>query len=141
MFGFDDNDFSSTRKWLEVLTFDASGQPVFGGNFFDYKDDELKAPQPVDRFLLEYEKDAHARMVYDPDLDMIVFDHLISESNEPQKKFSLIPDGDYEGFKWQNGKWVHVDKLFNQALKDGQAPRPLPLFDEKPSSLKPNGNN
>jgi hypothetical protein len=56
-------------------------------------------------------------------MDMIVFDHLISESNEPQKKFTLIPDGDYEGFKWQNGKWVHVTKLFNQALKDGQAPR------------------
>ncbi len=140
LFGFDDNDFSSTRKWLEVLTFDANGQPVFGGNYFDYKDDELKNPQPVERFLLEYQKDAHARMVYDPDLNMIVFDHLISESNEPQKKYTLIPDGDYEGFKWQNGKWVHVDKLFNQALKDGQAPRPQPLFDEKGSRLKDDNN-
>ncbi len=137
LFGYDDNDFSSTRKWLEVLTFDANGQPVFGGNYFDYKDDELKAPQPVDRFLLEYEKDARARLVYDTDLDMIVFDHLISESNEPQKRYTLIPDGDYEGFKWQNGKWAHVDKIFNQALKDGQAPRPQPLFDDKGSNLKP----
>ena len=34
LFGYDDNDFSTTRKWLEVLTFDANGQPVFGGNFF-----------------------------------------------------------------------------------------------------------
>ncbi len=141
LFGYDDNDMSSTRKWLEVLTFNANGQPVFGGNYFDYKDDELKAPQPVDRFLLEYEKDARARMVYDSDLNVIVFDHLISESNEPQKKYTLIPDGDYEGFKWQNGKWEHVDKLFNQALKDGQAPLPQPLFNQQnPSSIKPDNN-
>jgi hypothetical protein len=140
LFGYDDNDFSSTRKWLEVLTFDATGNPVFGGNYFTYNDDELKPPQPVTRFLFEYKKDARARLVYDPDLDMIVFDHLISESNEPQKKFTLVPDGDYEGFKWQNGKWVHVDKIFNQALKDGEAPRPVPLFDEKPGSLRPDNN-
>lgn len=139
LFGYDDNDLTSTRKWLEVLTFDENNRPVFGGNYFDYKDDELKAPQPVDRFLLEYEKDTRARLVYDPEMDMIVFDHLISESNEPQKKYTLIPDGDYEGFKWQNGRWTHVDKIFNQALKDGEAPRPQPLFDEKSSSLKPPG--
>ena len=75
-------------------------------------------------------------MIYDPEMDMIVFDHLISESNEPQKKFTLIPDGDYEGFKWQNGKWVHVEKVFDQKLEDGQEPRPVPLFDEKGSRLK-----
>jgi len=141
LFGYDDNDMSSTRKWLEVLTFDANGNPVFGGNYFDYKDDELKAPQPVDRFLFEYEKDARARLVYDSDLNMIVFDHLISENSEPQKKYTLIPDGDYEAFKWENGKWVHIDKLFNQQLKDGEAPRPQPLFNENPSSLKPPANN
>ena len=54
LFGYDDNDFSSTRKWLEVLTFDTNGQPVFGGKYFDYMDDDLKPPQPVNRFLLEY---------------------------------------------------------------------------------------
>ena len=136
LFGYDDNDFSSTRKWLEVLTFDANGQPVFGGNYFDYKNDELKPAQPVDRFLFEYEKDARARLVYDPEMDMIVFDHLISESNEPQKRFTLIPDGDYEAFKWQNGKWEHVEKVFDQKLQDGQAPRPKPVYDDKGNPLK-----
>ena len=140
LFGYDDNDVSSTRKWLEVLTFNANGEPVFGGNYFTYKDDELKPQQPVSRFLLEYEKDAHARMVYDPEMDMIVFDHLISESNEPQKRYTLIPDGDYEAFKWQNGKWVHVDKLFNQSLQDGQAPRPQPLYNDKVNPDKKDNN-
>ena len=91
LLGYDDNDFTSTKKWIDVLTFNANGEPVFGGNYFDYKDDELKPKQPVDRFMFEYQKDARARLVYDPELDMIVFDHLISESNEAQKKFTLIP--------------------------------------------------
>lgn len=140
LFGYDDNDFMSTRKWLEVLTFTANGQPVFGGNYFSYKDDELKTPQPVSRFLFEYKKDARARLNYDPEMNMIVFDHLVSESNESQKKFTLIPDGDYEGFKWENGKWVHIDKLFNQSLKDGQAPRPQPLYDDKGNLLEKDDN-
>jgi len=97
LLGFDDNDLVSTKKWIEVLTFDNNDQPVFGGKYFDYKEDSIKPAQPAYRFCLEYKKDARARMQYDPEMNMIVFDHLISESNEPNKKFTLIPDGDYEG--------------------------------------------
>lgn len=130
LFGYDDNDFISTKKWVEVLTFDAAGNPVFGGNYFDYPDDEIKPEQPVSRFCLEYKKDAGAKIMYDADMGMILFDHLISESNEPNKRYTLIPDGDPEGFTWKNGKWVYVNKVFDApALKDGQAPRPEPLFD------------
>ena len=35
LFGFDDNEFISTKKWLEVLTFNENNEPVFGGHFFD----------------------------------------------------------------------------------------------------------
>jgi len=131
LIGIDDNDIISTRKWIDVLTFDANGQPRFGGNIFDYKDDSLKLPQPVYRFLLEFKKDAKARMSYDPELDMIVFDHLISESNEQAKKFTLVPDGTYEGFKWKNGKWVHVDDIFAGMPVDNKTPVPQPLYDNE----------
>lgn len=127
LLGYDDNDFSSTRKWIDVLTFDANGNPKFGGTYFNYTEDSLKPAQPAYRFLLEYKKDARARMNYDPEMDMIVFDHLISESNHQSEKYTLIPDGDYEGFKWQNGKWVHVNKIFDFKLEDGQAPLPAPI--------------
>ena len=43
----------------------------------------------------------------------------------------MIPDGDNEGYKWENGKWVHVDKVFNLKLKDGEAPVDLPILDNK----------
>lgn len=135
LLGYDDNDFISTKKWIEVLTFN-NGTPVFGGRYFEYPEDSIKPLPPAYRFCLEYKKDARARMVYDSELDMIVFDHLVSETNEQSKKFTLIPDGDYEGFKWQNGKWIHVDKLFNQKLKDGEAPLPQPFYDENGNPLK-----
>ncbi len=138
LLGFDDNDFISTKKWIEVINFNNEGNPVFGGRYFQYANDSIKPAQPAYRFCLEYKKDARARMVFDPDLDMIVFDHLISETNEPQKKFTLIPDGDYEGFKWQNGKWVHVEKVFEQKLKNGEAPLPQPFYDENGKPIQNN---
>ena len=62
---------------------------------------------------------------------MIVFDHLISESDEPEKKNTYIPDGSYEGFKWVNGQWLHVDKVFDFALQDGQFPADNKLRDDQ----------
>ena len=78
---------------------------------------------------MEYKKDAGARLTYDNDLKMIVFEHLESESNEPNKKWTYIPDGDYEGFKWKNGKWVHVTKVFNLVTPEGKEPLPNPVKD------------
>ncbi len=129
LLGYDENNFRSTRKWIEVLTFDEKGQPQFGGRYFSYPNDGIKAPQPAFRFLLEYKKDGGARINYDPEMDMIIFDHLISESKDPSKKFTLIPDGDHEGFRWKDGKWIYVAKVFDYKLQDGQFPMEAPLKD------------
>ncbi len=133
LLGYDDNDFASTKKWLEVLTFD-NGKPQFGGQYFSYPEDSIKPPQPAYRFCLEYKKDAQAHMNYDADMDMIVFEHLISQSNNAAEKFTLIPDGDYEAFKWENGKWMYVNKVFTQKLENGQFPMPDPLKDDNGNS-------
>ena len=131
LFGYDENNIRTTRKWIEVLSFDGMGAPLFGlANGFSFAKDSLPKP-PVHRYLLEYKKDARARVQYDDELKMIIFDHLVSESNEPQKKYTLIPDGDYEGFEWKNGQWLHVDKVFDFKLKDGEAPVPLPFEQDK----------
>jgi hypothetical protein len=122
LLGYDENNFRSTRKWMEVLTFNASGQPQFGGRHFVYPQDGIKPAQPAFRFLLEYKKDGGARINYDPELDLIVFDHLISETKDISKKYTLIPDGDFEGFRWKDGQWVYVEKIFDFKLRDGQFP-------------------
>jgi hypothetical protein len=83
-------------------------------------------------------------------MKMIIAEHLESETGEPKKKWTFIPDGDYEGFIWKNGKWIHVEKVFKQVTEEGKEPIPQPvkdaegntdenklkdnLSDEKPSS-------
>ncbi len=134
LLGFDDNNLRSTRKWIEVLTFDEAGRPIFGGPTFTVKNDQLKNTTTSTRFLLEYKKEGRARMNYDREMDMIVYDHLISEDNTPDRPYTMVPDGDYEGFRWADGRWVHVEKVFDFKLKDGEAPIPEPLKDDKGGS-------
>ncbi|MBS1751303.1 MAG: hypothetical protein JST63_15495 [Bacteroidetes bacterium] len=130
LFGYDENNIRSTKKRIEVLHFDEQGRPVFGGPFFSFAKDQV--PKPVQtRFTIEYKKEGNASIRYDDEMKMIIYDHLISENNQPEKKYTYIPDGDYEGFKWENGKWLHVDKVFTYKLQDGQAPVEKPLKEGK----------
>src|SRR5205814_8219989 len=87
LIGFDYNRVESNKKWIEVLNFDDAGEPVFGAErFFTYEKDSLKRP-PGYRFNLEYKKTARAILKYDPELIIILVDHLISETDEPQNKW------------------------------------------------------
>jgi hypothetical protein len=130
LFGFDNNNAMSSMKWIDVLTFDAKNEPVFGGPFFSFAKDSIPKPTQY-RFSIEFKKDTRVLVNYIDELGMILVDHLISETDEPDHKWTYIPDGDSEGFKWENGKWMHVDKVFNLKLKDGEAPVGDPLLDPK----------
>jgi hypothetical protein len=130
LIGFDNNSVMSNKKWLEVLTFDEKNEPVFGGTYFSFEKDSIKRTTQF-RYNLEYKKEARAILKYDEDSKLIIVDHLISETDEPENKWSYVPDGDYEAFKWQNGKWLHIDKLYNYKLEEGQAPVGDPLMDIK----------
>ena len=123
LLGFDDFTINSNKKWMEVLTFNEQGQPVFGGPYFSFKNDSAKVSKKVtDRFYIEYKKEASTTFNYDSSLNLIVYDHLVSETDEPSRKESYVPDGDYEGFSWTDGQWLHVPKVFNTTLQDGQFP-------------------
>lgn len=130
LIGFDDFGVNSNKKWMEVLHFDGTGEPIFGGPFISFKEDSVKRPTQA-RFSIEYKKEAKTFFNYDPELDLIIVDHLVSESDEPEKKFTYVPDGDYEAFKWKDGQWVHIDKLFHDKLKDGEFPREALLMDDE----------
>ncbi len=129
LFGFDDNTVRSSKKWIDVLTFDSRNLPLFGGTFSFEKDTAKRKPQS--RYFIEYKKEASSYLNFDPEMNMILVDHFHSETEEPEKAYTLVPDGDYEGFEWKGGKWVHVDKVFNQKLEDGEAPVPEPLLDAR----------
>ena len=127
LLGYDENNIRSNRKIIEVLNF-VSGEPTFGGRFFSYEEDSVfKTSQS--RYIMEYKKAAGPKLNYDKDLDMIIVEHLVSESGDPKKKWTLVGDGDYEGFKWQAGKWIHVEKVFNVVTAEGDAPIPNPIRD------------
>ncbi len=48
-----------------------------------------------------------------------------------KKKYTYIPDGDYEGLKWMDGKCVHIEKVFSQKTAEGQEPVPQPIRDAR----------
>lgn len=137
LFGFDSYSAQSSKKWVEVMYFDQKGEPVFGGPFFSYEHDN--PPQKTQyRLSMEYKKDARTLMNYIDDLGMILMDHLISETDQPELKFTYVPDGDNEGFKWENGKWVHVNKAFDFQIDMsgvdpymGKPPVEQPILDSK----------
>ncbi len=133
LLGFDMNNISSDRKLIEVLTF-VNDEPIFGGRFFSFEEDTI-FKTARSRYIMEFKKDAGPRLTYDPDLDMIIAEHLISESGEPNKKWTYVGDGDYEGFKWRNGKWIHIEKVYHYVTPMGKEPVPSPLKDNNGNLL------
>ncbi len=137
LFGFDGNSYRTNKKWIDVLTFDAQGQPVFGAQPYFVYEKEVPKHKPQRRFAIEYKKEASTTVNFDEDKNMILIDHLISETNEPENRWTYVPDGDYEGFAWVNGKWQHADKVFTEKidLKGvdpflGNPPVEVPLLDK-----------
>lgn len=126
LLGFDDYSIKSNRKYIDILTFD-DGKPVFGKQIFRIG---ANTGHLASRYILEYKRDANAKLVYDEEAKMIVVEHLVSETNQPSKKWTYIPDGDYDGFKWENGNWVFVEKIYNQITPLGQEPVPVPIRDK-----------
>ena len=133
LFGFDENGPRSNKKWIEILTFDEEGIPHFGGDYFTFeknKKDSIK-PALIKRFSVEYKKEARLKLNYDKDENMIVYDHLSSESEEPENLYTYVPDGSYDGFKWTGYKWEHVSKLPTLELGNGNAPLDNAILDEE----------
>ncbi|MEO5647435.1 MAG: hypothetical protein ABIQ56_03675 [Chitinophagaceae bacterium] len=127
LLGYDENNIKSNKKVVEVLSF-FDKEPVFGGSYFSYKSNTLNQNFGK-RFIMEYKKNASPRLTYDKDMDIIIFEHLVSESGEVNKKWTLIPDGDYEGLKWMNGKWVHVESVYDGKVIESRNAVPNPLRD------------
>lgn len=130
LLGFDDYSVASNKKWMDVMHFNEQGKPIFGGRYFNFKNDTVKRPEQY-RFGIEYKKEAKTFFNYDAEKDMIIFDHLASETDEPENKSTYIPVGEFEAFKWENGQWVHLPKVdFDFRLKDGDFPREATIYDD-----------
>lgn len=130
LFGIDYNELRSNKKWIEVMTFNEKNEPLFGGPYFSFEKDSIPKP-PAFRYSIEYKKDASTLVNFIEEERKILVDHLISETDEPERKWTFVPDGDYEGFTWENGRWIHIEKVFTFKLQDGQAPVGEQLMDNR----------
>lgn len=111
----------STRKFLDVLELTPDG-PVFGAPIFGIRSENFPS-RKVNRFVLEYKKNVQVSMNWDADMNAIFFDRLTSEVNDPNRKYTFIPSGQYDGFRWSGNQWLLVPDLIPVLqLKDGEAP-------------------
>jgi hypothetical protein len=130
LFGYNANDSLERIKVLDVLTL-RGGQIKFGAPVLEVADIKGVKKQKLHRLLLNYSAEASMRLNFDPELNIVIHDHLekIATKN-PNLPFTYVPDGTYEAFELQkDGTWSHVDKLANTEMQ--VAPRPKPTLNSR----------
>lgn len=124
LFGYDAFEFFEKRKLLDVLSFDDEGKPVFGAPVFDHKED-----LPKNRVYIQYSADAKVRLNWDEQYKMIIMDHLIPLASPYGRGTTSVPDGSYNAYNLEKGRWKYIDKVFND--KQDEVPFPEPVLDSR----------
>lgn len=125
MFGVNEASPIIKRKLLDPMMITENG-PVFGAQIFNIRS-QNNPDQRVQRFILEYKKQVQASLNWEEENKVIYFDRLESETNDPGRKYTYVPSGQYDGFRWVDGYWNFIQDLIPvDQLKDGAAPVPQP---------------
>ncbi len=128
LFGFDGYSLFNKRKLIDVLYF-ADGEPQFGAPVFVQPDKETGEEIFRRRIMKEYAADASFKMNYDETWGLIIFDHLTEMGSRYGQGLAMVPDGTYEGYKLEKGRWHWVESVWNQEMDE--APRPEPILDSR----------
>jgi hypothetical protein len=119
LFGWEGSSFISSKKWMDVLWFNDEGEPRFGAPVFSFE----KKDSIITRFILQFKQDAAVNLKFNIAENQVVFDHLIPiDGVSYGYYFNYVPDGSYSAFKWEKGKWKHIEQLKTIKLKDGEFP-------------------
>lgn len=139
LFGFDGYKFFYKRKVVDVLRI-RDGQVTFGAPVFHHTAGRETPELSKKRVVLEYSAAATVKLNYDPTYEMVMFDHLIAGGGQYGEGITYYPDGSYEGYQLQNGRWEYVEKIFNQVSTE--APREFPVLDKRSKNIfgKKSGN-
>jgi hypothetical protein len=119
LIGFDAFSFFERRKIIDVLSFDKNGKPSFGDSVFDMTKTDKDTPAPI-RIVLEYSAEAGVRCNFDPQYEMILYDHLEIMPSPFGRGMTYIPDGSVEGLQLVKGRWKHISKVFNDSMTEDQ---------------------
>lgn len=126
LFGKNSSSLVSDKKILDPMILTPQG-PVFGAQIFNIRS-QNNPNERINRFIIEYKKNVQASMNWDAELNAIFFDRLASEQNDPNRKYTFVPTGQYDGFRMNDGYWDFVTDLIPvDVLADGKAPAPVPV--------------
>jgi hypothetical protein len=114
LLGFNAKDNLSNYKLIEILTINGSNCK-FGGNLFDIKDKNPK------RMIFEYGDQVICSLKYYEKAQTIVVDHLAPRESIYEGFYPEYgPDGSYDGFKLEEGKWKYYPIIDVAPFVDGQ---------------------
>jgi hypothetical protein len=129
LFGYDGHSKFDRIKVCDVIRF-VDGEPVFGAEIF--KRGDGPRPDVRSRLLLSYSSDSNVTLNYNPNLNIIMHDHLINRMGRlPGQGTTWLSDGSYEGYMWDGEYWVYDEKVFEQVLQEGNYPRPTPVLEQR----------
>ncbi len=129
LLGKDENDSYSSKKIIDVLTFDTKGVPRFGADIFVM---DKKYPK---RIIFEYGATCSMSLRYSQQKDSIIFDHLAPTQPQLEGQFQYYcGDMSYDGFGFKNGKWNYGTDL--NALNDKEESDKLYVDPRKPTIKK-----
>ncbi len=121
LFGLNSGNAISNKKVLDPLTIDANGI-TFGAPIFAVASENYPR-QRINRFVLEYKKGSQVSMNWDKERNCIIFDKLVSQINDPHRKYTYVPSGEYDGLRWSEEGWNYVRDLIPVTImKEGQEP-------------------
>lgn len=137
LLGWDGNDMTSRKKFIEPISFAADGTPRFGDYIFEY---DKKKPR---RVVFEYGRDVTMTVNYSESDKLIVFAHLVPQHPALEGQYQFyVPDGSYDAFRFKKGKWELVkdidarnEKNRNDAL-EGKANQTKAIYSPKTGKKK-----
>ncbi len=130
-FFYDSHSPFIARKWMDVIWFDEDQNLRFGLPVFSMPD-EFGGFDKHSRVLMEYYRYAATRFAYEDELGLVIKDHIVPYGMLPDRSAPApVPDGSYEGFRYEKGLWIYNDKIFHQVLQDDEYPRPFPVLDKQ----------
>lgn len=116
LFGLNAVSPISNRKILDAMRITPDG-PVFGAPIFNTMQGR------ANRFVLEFKKGVQVSLNWDVTLKAIYFDDLVSQTNDPTRKYTYVPSGQVNGFRWTGESWRMIQDIVPIVPRqEGQAP-------------------
>ncbi len=108
LLGWKGNNAKTSKKVIDILSFDKAGQPVFGKGIFDGP----KGADPKNRIVFEYNKLNSMTLTLDKSVGMIVFDHLAPFTPELEGNFEFYAaDLSFDAYKLVGGRLKLVENV------------------------------